>query len=216
MPSTASKAAAKKASPALNPEVFGLKVGNHQLLRLAYDAYLAEGRSARASTKTRGQVSGGGKKPWRQKGTGHARVGSSRNPIWRGGGIAFGPRGNQNFTKIISTNTKRLALRQALSLAAADNKLVVLPSEPVGIAKTKDMALFLSKHAAGAAQILLAVKSKTPELERASRNLSYVDLVNARYLNVYKLLNADAVLLTPEALAVIEQWLGRAGGKGQS
>ncbi len=80
-------------------EVFGVDVLNHELLKLAYTTYLANARSAGASTKTRGLVRGGGKKPWRQKGTGRARFGSSRNPIWRGGGIVFGPTGHENFTK---------------------------------------------------------------------------------------------------------------------
>ena len=101
----------------LSKEVFGVEVKNHQLLRQAYEAYLANGRENLAVVKTRGLVRGGGKKPWKQKGTGRARFGSSRNPIWRGGGIVFGPTGEENYTKKISTTSKRVALRQALSLS---------------------------------------------------------------------------------------------------
>jgi len=117
------KAAAK--TTALPKEVFAVDVPNHELLRLAYDAFLANNRLASAHTKQRGEVSGGGKKPWAQKGTGRARFGSSRNPIWRGGGIVFGPRGNENYTKKISTASKRVAVKQALSLANKAGKIVV-------------------------------------------------------------------------------------------
>src|SRR4051812_13575832 len=105
------------AKAALPKEVFAVEVENHELLKLAYDAYLANSRLASATTKQRGEVRGGGKKPWAQKGTGRARFGSSRNPIWRGGGIVFGPRGNENYTKKLSTTSKRVALKQALTLA---------------------------------------------------------------------------------------------------
>jgi large subunit ribosomal protein L4 len=96
------------------------------LLKRAYDAYLANGRVGSATTKTRGEVRGGGRKPWRQKGTGRARFGSIRNPIWRGGGITFGPTGVENHTIKMHTSTKRKAIRQALSLALDAGKLIVI------------------------------------------------------------------------------------------
>jgi large subunit ribosomal protein L4 len=108
----------------LPKEVFGVEVKNHELLKLAYDSYLANSRLVGATTKQRGEVRGGGKKPWQQKGTGRARFGSSRNPIWRGGGIVFGPRGNENYTKKISTSSKQLAIRQALTLANQSDKIL--------------------------------------------------------------------------------------------
>src|SRR5271154_4341636 len=110
----------------LDKAVFGVEITNHELLKAAYVAYLANGRGNNAVTKTRGLVSGGGKKPWRQKGTGRARFGSSRNPIWRGGGITFGPTGEENYTKQLNVKAKRLAIRQALSLSSASNKVVVI------------------------------------------------------------------------------------------
>src|SRR5687767_6688334 len=110
----------------LPKEVFAVEVKNHELLKLAYDAYLANSRTSAAVVKTRGLVRGGGKKPWKQKGTGRARFGSSRNPIWRGGGIVFGPTGLENYTKKVDVNAKRLAIRQALSLAASEGQIKVI------------------------------------------------------------------------------------------
>ena len=98
----------------LNKDIFGLTVDNHELVKLAYDTYLANSRSSHAKTLKRGEVSGGGKKPWRQKGTGRARFGSTRNPIWRHGGVAFGRTGNENFTKKLSRSAKQLAVRHRM------------------------------------------------------------------------------------------------------
>src|SRR4051812_6031887 len=101
---TYTKAGTKATTPAkLDKAVFGLDVNNHELIKAAYTAYLANGRENLAVTKTRGLVRGGGKKPWKQKGTGRARFGSSRVPIWRGGGITFGPTGQENYSKSLNT-----------------------------------------------------------------------------------------------------------------
>ena len=97
-----------------------LNLDNHEHLKTAYDAYLANSRSSHAKTLKRGEVRGGGKKPWKQKGTGRARFGSTRNPIWRHGGVAFGRTGEENFTKKLSKYSKKVAVRQALSLKNAD------------------------------------------------------------------------------------------------
>src|SRR5665213_4279273 len=124
-PSTYTKAGAKATTAAkLDAAVFGVSPENHALLKAAYTMYLANGRGNNAVTKTRGLVRGGGKKPWKQKGTGRARFGSSRVPIWRGGGVVFGPTGLENYKKYITTSEKRKALKQALSLAVTDNKPV--------------------------------------------------------------------------------------------
>src|SRR5690349_3341985 len=124
----------------LDKKVFGVEVKSHDLLKQAYVAYLANGRSNDTHIKTRGDVSGGGKKPWRQKGTGRARFGSSRNPIWRGGGVAFGPTGNENHTKKLSTTSKRVAVKQALSLANKAKKITVKDVKTTG--KTAEIATF--------------------------------------------------------------------------
>jgi large subunit ribosomal protein L4 len=191
----------------LDKTVFGVTPQNHDLLKQAYTAYLANGRTNNAVTKTRGLVSGGGKKPWKQKGTGRARFGSTRNPIWRGGGIAFGPTGEENYTKDINVKAKRLAIRQALSLAADDNKVIVLEDVVSKDGKTSELATLLAKVGANR-RTLLVVENKTPELIRATNNLGDVKLVQATYLNVYDVMNADSIVVTNASLGAISTWLG--------
>ena len=121
----------------LDKDIFGLSVENHELVKLAYDTYLANSRSSHAKTLKRGEVRGGGKKPWKQKGTGRARFGSTRNPIWRHGGVAFGRTGEENFTKKISRSAKQLAVRQALSMKNADKAVVTIADFAIKDGKTK-------------------------------------------------------------------------------
>ena len=186
----------------LPKSVFAVEVRNHELLKLAYDAYLANNRLASATTKQRGEVSGGGKKPWRQKGTGRARFGSIRNPIWRGGGIVFGPRGNENYTKKISKTSKRVALRQALTVQA--EKVLVADIKTTG--KTAEVAKFLKENNLN--RRVLIVAEKTDELIRATNNISEALLVSPMYLNVFDILNADHIVIAPKAIETIESWLG--------
>jgi large subunit ribosomal protein L4 len=202
-----SKTGVKSASTAkLDKSVFGLEVESHHLLQEAYTMYLANGRRNLAVTKTRGLVSGGGRKPWKQKGTGRARFGSSRNPIWRGGGIAFGPTGEENYSKQMNLKAKRLAIRQALSLQSKASKLIVLEALEVKTGKTADLAKFLKKISA-TGNTLIVVGSKTPELVRAATNIQNVKVIAAKYLNVFDTLNADHIVFTQEALAVVNDWL---------
>lgn len=186
----------------LPKSVFAVEVRNHELLKLAYDAYLANNRLASATTKQRGEVRGGGKKPWRQKGTGRARFGSIRNPIWRGGGIVFGPRGNENYTKKISKTSKRVALRQALTVQA--EKVLVAEIKTTG--KTTEVAKFLKENKLN--RRVLIVAEKTDELIRATNNISEALLVSPMYLNVFDILNADHIVIAPKAIEAIESWLG--------
>lgn len=186
----------------LPKSVFAVEVRNHELLKLAYDAYLANNRLASATTKQRGEVRGGGKKPWRQKGTGRARFGSIRNPIWRGGGIVFGPRGNKNYTKKISKTSKRVALRQALTVKA--DKVLVADIKTTG--KTAEVAKFLKENNLN--RRVLIVAEKTDELIRATNNISEALLVSPMYLNVFDILNADHIVIAPKAIETIENWLG--------
>lgn len=191
----------------LDEAVFGVTPSNDELLKLAYVAYLANGRNNLAVTKTRGLVRGGGKKPWQQKGTGRARFGSSRNPIWRSGGIAFGPTGEENYTKSLNVKAKRLAIRQALSLAATDNRIIVIEDVQLKNAKTTELAALLAKI--GAKQrILLAVEHKTEPLTRAANNLPLVILTQANYLNVFDIMNADCIVITKAGLEAVNKWLG--------
>lgn len=188
----------------LPKNIFEVEVPNHELLKLAYDSYLANARLASATTKQRGEVRGGGKKPWKQKGTGRARFGSTRNPIWRGGGIVFGPRGNENYTKKLSKTAKRVAVRQALTLANEAKKIVVEDIKTTG--KTAEVAKYLADNKLDR-KTLVVVDKKTPELLRATNNIQQVLVVSANYLSVYHILNADKIVMSPAALPVITVWL---------
>ena len=191
----------------LNKEIFGLEVENHELVKLAYDAYLANSRSSHAKTLKRGEVRGGGKKPWKQKGTGRARFGSTRNPIWRHGGVAFGRTGNENFTKKISKSAKRLAVRQALSMKNAEKAVLTLPADAKLDGKTKSAVKVLKDMKLEDKNVLAVVKEKTPETLRSTNNLPNVKLVRATYLNVFDIMNADAVVFSERALKEAEKWL---------
>ncbi len=195
------KPAAKTALP---NEVFNVEVTNHELLKLAYDSYLANSRQASATTLQRGEVRGGGKKPWKQKGTGRARFGSSRNPIWRGGGIVFGPRGNENYTKRLSTTSKRVAIKQALTVANESKLIVVKDIKTTG--KTSEVVKFLADNKL-VRKTLIVVDEKTPELIRATNNIQNVLLIRANYLNVYHILNAHHIVLSTKSVPVIKNWL---------
>lgn len=189
----------------LPKEVFAVEVPNHELLKMAYNAYLANSRQASATTKQRGEVSGGGKKPWKQKGTGRARFGSSRNPIWRGGGVVFGPRGNENYKINISKTSKRVALKQALTLANEAKKIVVDSIKTTG--KTAEVFSYLKDNDLTKKRVLIVVAEKTEELMRATNNLPNVLLINANYLNVYHVLNADKIVMDKDSVKVVKEWL---------
>ncbi|MFO0971522.1 MAG: 50S ribosomal protein L4 [Candidatus Saccharimonadales bacterium] len=199
------KTAAKPTTVTLPKEVFAVEVANHDLVKRAYEAYLANGRSNLAQVKTRGLVRGGGKKPWRQKGTGRARVGSSRNPIWRGGGIVFGPTGTENYTKSLSTAQKRQALRQALSLANTSKKITIAEFKATD-GKVKNTVEFLTKNKLER-RVLLVVDVKDELVDRATRNVANVKAVQATYLNVYDILNADHIVLNKKSVELIKEWL---------
>ena len=192
----------------LPEEIFAVEVTNHELLKLAYDSYLANARLSSATTKQRGEVRGGGKKPWKQKGTGRARFGSSRNPSWRGGGVVFGPRGNENYTKSLSKTAKRVAVKQALTLANEAKKIAIDDIKTTG--KTAEVAKYLADNKLNR-KVLVVVSEKTPELMRASNNIQNVLVVSANYLSVYHILNADHIVLSAKAVPVLESWL--VGGK---
>ncbi len=190
----------------LDKSVFEVEAKNHELLKQAYLSHDANIRQNLAVTKTRGLVSGGGKKPWKQKGTGRARFGSSRVPIWRGGGIVFGPTGNENYTIKLHTAAKRTALRQALSLKAKDGAIIVLNDISLKEAKTAEAAKLMSAIKANGSTIVV-VDKKTPEVTRAFGNLPNVSVVTATYLDTYTVLNASTVVLTAKALDAIHEWL---------
>jgi large subunit ribosomal protein L4 len=205
---TFTKTGNKATTPAKLPKgVFGLDVKNHDLLKQAYVGYLANGRTGTATTKTRGEVRGGGRKPWRQKGTGRARFGSIRVPIWRGGGVTFGPTGEQNYKQALPLGAKRQSIRQALSLSNASNGVSVIESFDSLKGKTSEAVNLLDKLGVSGS-VLLVVDSKTPEMERSVSNLRSVKLVQAQYLNAYDILNASQVIMTTKAVDAVEAWLG--------
>ncbi len=190
----------------LDKAVFGAEV-NQELVERAYRTYLANGRSAQAVTLRRGQVSGGGKKPWRQKGTGRARVGSIRVPNWRGGGVVFGPTGDQNYTLNMPVKMKRAAIRQALAIKAGAGVIGVIESFDGGDGKTKSTAELMTKLKIQG-RIVFVVAEKTPMIMRATGNVAGLEVVSANYLNVFTVMNADHLLFTTDALGVVKGWLG--------
>ena len=202
-----SKVGAKReAEHQLDACVFGVEA-NHELVGQAYRTYLANGRVAGASTLKRGEVRGGGKKPWRQKGTGRARVGSIRVPNWRGGGVVFGPTGNENHSITLPVRMKRLAIRQALSMQAAAGNISVLEAFNPIDGKVKQTTELLGKMKLEGT-ILLAVEAKDSMIERATRNIAGLKVVTGTYLNVYDIMNADNIVITEKALDMVKSWLG--------
>jgi len=201
----------REASVRLNELIFGLEP-NHELIGQAYRMYLANGRTAHAHTLKRGEVAGGGRKPWRQKGTGRARVGSIRVPHWRGGGVVFGPTGVENHTLSLPVRAKRLAIRHALSLRAAGGDIVVLETfaYPAPDWKVKRTLELMSRMKLEG-NILMAVDVKDELIRRATRNIQGLKVVQANYLNVYDVMNADKLILTEKGLDMLATWLGDGG-----
>jgi len=200
-----SKTGAKQEKKITLPAAVFSVESDHKLVGQAYRTYLANGRSAGAVVLNRGDVRGGGKKPWRQKGTGRARVGSSRVPNWRGGGSVFGPTGLENYKLNLPVKMKRLAIRQALSLQASDNKISVVESfETEGRVKTT-IELLAKLKLTG--RIVLVVPEKTDLIDRGTRNIAGLEVVSATYLNVFTIMNADHIVITQPALKLVEDWL---------
>lgn len=192
----------------LNPSIFGLEVTNYELIKVAYDAYLANSRSSHAKTLKRGEVSGGGKKPWKQKGTGRARFGSTRNPIWRHGGIAGGRTGEENFAKNLARGAKKVAVMQALSIKNADKAVIVIDNLGVKQGKVKEVVKTLEANkVADNENVVLVVKEKDDLTLRATNNIANVKVVRPTYLNVFDLMNADKVVIVKDAIADLEGWL---------
>jgi large subunit ribosomal protein L4 len=165
----------------------------------------ANSRQATAKTKVRHEVSGGGKKPWRQKGTGRARAGSSRSPVWVGGGTVFGPVGNQNFTLSQNKKEHELALRSALSLKAPKD-LVVVDSIKFEGKKTKEFVKMLKAIKADS-KSLVVVKEFDENLFASVRNVNYAKVVTTDNVSVYDLLNVDKLVASQDAIKAIEEAL---------
>ena len=193
----------------LNPEIFNLEVTNHELVKLAYDAYLANSRTSHAKTLKRGEVRGGGKKPWKQKGTGRARFGSTRNPIWRHGGVAGGRTGEENFAKKLSRNAKRIAIMQALSMKNTEKAIQVIDTLGIKDGKSKEVVKTLEDKKIAPKNVLVVVSEKDELTLRATNNLAFVKLVRPTYLNVFDIMNADTIVIVKDALSVLDNWLAK-------
>ncbi len=190
----------------LEKGVFGRTI-TPGLIKVAYSRALANQRQATAKTKTRGEISGGGKKPFRQKGTGRARSGSIRNPIWRGGGTVFGPTGEQNHTIDLPKKAIRASLAQALSLKAEAKAISVIEDLDVSDAKVKQTVALLDKLKL-TGSVLFVVEKYTDAVRRATRNLPRVAACEPRYLQVNVIVDADHIVITKKALELTTEWLG--------
>ncbi len=189
----------------LNDAIFGI-TPNVAVMHQALVRQLANARQGTHSTKTRGEVSGGGRKPWRQKHTGRARQGSIRSPQWVGGGIVFGPK-PRSYRKDMPKKMRRLALRSALSVKAAEGQIKVLDDLQLEEIRTKAMVRVLENLGIeGSALILLPERNEAVEL--SARNLPDVKTLRASYLNVRDLLGYDTILMPMKALDIIESILG--------
>ena len=181
---------------------------NDAVLHNAIILARANSRQGTASTKTRAEVSGGGRKPWRQKGTGNARQGSIRAVQWRGGGIAHGPNPNVNYSKKMNKKERRLALKSALSYKVIDNELIIIDNLSFETNKTKEMINVLNSLNLTNKKVLIVVDTLTDNVCLASRNLANIKLVLPEEVNTYDVVNADNILITETALNKLEEVLG--------
>ena len=189
----------------LNPSVFGVEPNN----QVMFDAVVvdqANRRQATAKTKTREEVSGGGKKPWRQKGTGRARAGSTRSPIWVGGGTVWGPKGNQNWKLSQNRKEHQLALRSALTLKVQEEALRVIDKIALDSKKTKDFVKFLDAVKVNN-KVLVVVNELDENLFASARNIAWAKLVTRDNVSVLDLLNVDSLVVSEEAIKGLEEAL---------
>lgn len=189
--------------PELNQAIFGAKTRAH-LLHQAVVMQLANRRAGSAATKSKGFVSGGGKKPWRQKGTGRARAGSIRSPIWVGGGTTFGPQ-PRDYSYRMPRTARREALLSALSLKNREGKIIVVDKFELEEAKTKLMVKALGELKVQSAVIVIS--QPNTKIERSARNLPKVKVLRVEGINVYDVLRYDHLILTQDALRGLEERL---------
>lgn len=192
-----------KGKISLPEEVFGLN-GRIDLVHGAVVNYLGNQRQGTHATKTRGMVSGGGKKPWRQKHTGRARAGSIRSPLWRGGGTVFGPQPRDYYRKLPRALRIR-ALKEALSAKFSSGEIMVIDSLKLDRPKTKDMVKTIETLGLGGKSILIVLKDKDDNIMLSARNIPEVDVVRVSDLNAYELLTHECVLVTKDAIDIIPE-----------
>jgi large subunit ribosomal protein L4 len=195
--------------------VFGAPV-NNALMHQALVRQLSNARLGTHKTKTRGEVRGGGRKPWKQKGTGRARQGSIRASQWVGGGVAFGPR-PRTYVKAMPKKMHQGALRSALSVKAGAGQIVVLDGLSMSEPKTKQAVKLFQALGVAEQNVLFVVAEKNEHVERSVRNLPSVKLILSSYLNVRDLLGHDVLVMATEAVTHVEAWLGaEASGAGDA
>jgi len=195
----------EKAGTAILPkEIFGVKM-NSRLVHQAYVAQISSFRQVSASTKTRAERRGGGRKPWQQKGTGRARAGSIRSPIWRKGGVTFGPRKDRVYSKKINKKAKRKALFMVLSAKAKDKELMLVDKFKLTKAKTSQMVKVLNDLFKDKVTVLVAMAGKNEAVVRANRNIPSTKTIRADSLNVVDLLSYKYLLMPKEAVKVIKE-----------
>ncbi len=185
----------------LNDAVFGIEANEH-VMHLAVVQYLANQRQGTQSAKTRAEVRGGGRKPWRQKGTGRARQGSTRSPQWTGGGVVFAPK-PRDYSFKLNRKVKRLALQSALSCKVAENKMIVLDELTLNEIKTKEMVKVLENIKCGKALIVMDGSNKNVML--SARNIPDIKTASVNTINVYDLLKYNTLVVTKDAVAKIEE-----------
>lgn len=192
----------------LSAEVFGIKPKVELIQRVAV-GMLANLRKPWAHTKTRGEVRGGGKKPWRQKGTGRARAGSIRSPLWKGGGVIFGPRKERNYAKKINKKIRRKALLMALSDKATNKKIIVLEeiNPSAGGKKTKEFSQILKNLPIKARNYLFIYQPKESDLVKIARNISNLKTLSMENFNLIDLLKYEYLLMTKVTLKELEKRL---------
>jgi len=188
----------------LPAEIFDVKI-NPDLIYQVVTAQQANRRQGTAHTKDRGEVRGGGRKPWRQKGTGRARHGSIRSPLWRGGGVVFGPRKEKVYKKIIPKKIKRQALLMVLSAKAKNNLLILLDQLKLEKIKTKIIADILKKLPCQNKSTLLVTPNYNQEIYLSARNLPKIQVMAAKDLNALDLLSFKYLVMTPEVIKVIQK-----------
>ncbi|MCX4341042.1 MAG: 50S ribosomal protein L4 [Lachnospiraceae bacterium] len=185
----------------LNDAVFGVEINEH-LVHMAVVQNLANKRQGTQKAKTRAEVSGGGRKPWRQKGTGHARQGSTRSPQWKGGGVVFAPT-PRDYSFKLNKKEKRAALKSVLTSRVQDNKLIVLDELKLDAIKTKDFKKVMDNLKVEKAMVVIGEQDENVIL--SARNLPKVNTAVAENINVYDILKGDTLVLTKDAVAKIEE-----------
>lgn len=189
----------------LAEDIFGVEI-NPAVMHQALARQQANARQGTADTKRRGEVAGGGSKPWRQKGTGRARQGSTRSPIWKGGGIVFGPH-PRKYTQAMPRQARRLALKSALTAKAAEQRLIVVDELQLSAPKTKEVVAILEQLAIPSSALILLAEHDE-DLEKAARNLPLVKTLPVQALNLADLLKYDYLVVPKSALAAIEETFG--------